>query len=45
MTVDPVDDCTFWYTAQYYNTSSTSGWLTEIRFPFSELHEMNRWHT
>jgi hypothetical protein len=36
MTVDPVDDCTFWYTNQYYLTSSQSGWKTEIasfRFP------------
>lgn len=36
MTVDPVDDCTFWYTNQYYATSSQSGWSTEIasfRFP------------
>lgn len=36
MTVDPVDDCTFWYTNQYYLTSSQSGWTTQIasfRFP------------
>ena len=36
MTVDPVDDCTFWYTGQYYATSSTAGWKTQIasfRFP------------
>jgi hypothetical protein len=36
MTVDPVDDCTFWYTNQYYATSSQSGWKTQIgsfRFP------------
>jgi hypothetical protein len=36
MTVDPVDDCTFWYTQEYYATSSTSGWQTRIgafRFP------------
>jgi hypothetical protein len=30
MYVDPVDDCTFFYTAQYYATSSLSGWLTNI---------------
>ena len=36
LSVDPVDDCTFWLTAQYYATSSQSGWKTEItsfRFP------------
>ncbi|HTS35842.1 MAG TPA: hypothetical protein VMH04_09235 [Candidatus Solibacter sp.] len=36
MTVDPVDDCTFYYTTQYYATSSQSGWKTQInsfRFP------------
>jgi hypothetical protein len=36
MTLDPVDDCTFWYTGQYYATSSQAGWSTEItsfRFP------------
>lgn len=30
MTVDPVDDCTFYYTAQYYATSSEVGWKTQI---------------
>ncbi len=30
MSVDPVDDCTFYYTNQYYATSSQSGWTTEI---------------
>jgi hypothetical protein len=36
MTVDPVDDCTFWYTAPYYATSSLEGWstvITSFRFP------------
>lgn len=36
MALDPVDDCTFWFTGQYYTTTSTSNWLTEItafRFP------------
>jgi len=36
MTVDPVDDCTFWYTAPYYKTSSMEGWstiVTSFRFP------------
>ena len=36
MTVDPVDDCTFWLTAEYYTTSTQAGWTTQIgsfRFP------------
>lgn len=36
MAVDPVDDCTFWYTTEYYNVTSTSGWRTRIgsfKFP------------
>ena len=30
MDVDPVDDCTFWYTTEYYSTSSGAGWRTRI---------------
>ena len=34
MTVDPVDDCTFWYANEYYTAagqaSSTAGWQTRI---------------
>ena len=34
MSVDPVDECTFWYTQEYYSAasqaSSTIGWLTRI---------------
>ena len=31
MTVDPSDDCTFWYTNEYYNAGATSaGWRTHI---------------
>jgi subtilisin-like proprotein convertase family protein len=34
LNVDPVDDCTFWYTSEYYTAasqaSSTVGWLTRI---------------
>ena len=30
MDVDPVDDCTFWYTNEYYKVSSEAGWLTKI---------------
>jgi Carboxypeptidase regulatory-like domain/Divergent InlB B-repeat domain len=36
MSVDPVDDCTFWYTTEYYETTSVSGWQTRIasfKFP------------
>lgn len=30
MAVDPVDDCTFWYTTEYYETTSAAGWRTRI---------------
>ena len=31
LTVDPVDDCTFWYTQEYYAaTSDPTGWRTRI---------------
>ncbi|KAA0249420.1 hypothetical protein FBQ97_12155 [Acidobacteria bacterium ACD] len=30
MTVDPSDDCTFWYTNQYYQTNSSNSWRTRI---------------
>lgn len=36
MAVDPSDDCTFWYTQEYYQTTSLSGWVTRIgsfKFP------------
>jgi hypothetical protein len=36
MTVDPVDDCTFWYTQEYYETNSIFNWRTRIgnfKFP------------
>ncbi len=36
LTVDPTDDCTFWYTQEYYATTSSSGWQTRIgsfKFP------------
>jgi hypothetical protein len=41
MAIDPVDDCTFWYTNEYYTAasqaSSTVGWLTHIgKFKFAE---------
>jgi len=36
MAVDPTDDCTFWYTQEYYATTSNAGWRTRIgsfKFP------------
>ena len=36
MSVDPIDDCTFWYTNMYYDASSGSIWRTRIgsfKFP------------
>lgn len=36
MNIDPTDDCTFWYTTEYYAATSTSGWTTRIssaKFP------------
>jgi len=41
LTVDPSDDCTFWYTTEYYTAAgqaaSTVGWQTRIgRFKFDQ---------
>ncbi|HET7080839.1 MAG TPA: S-layer homology domain-containing protein [Chloroflexia bacterium] len=36
LSVDPVDDCTFWYTQEYYQLSSGARWQTRIgsfKFP------------
>jgi len=36
MSVDPIDDCTFWYTQEYMPTTSSAGWQTRIasfKFP------------
>lgn len=30
MNIDPTDDCTFWYTTEYYPTTSSTGWNTRI---------------
>jgi hypothetical protein len=30
MSIDPVDNFTFWYTQEYYKTSSLNGWSTRI---------------
>ena len=37
MGVDPVDDCTFWYTQQYFSASSGNTWATYVgAFKFSQ---------
>ena len=36
MSVDPTDDCTFWYTQEYYPVTSSGSWFTRVgkfRFP------------
>jgi hypothetical protein len=36
MSVDPADDCTFWYTTEYTSTTSASTWVSRIgsvKFP------------
>jgi len=30
LAVDPVDDCTFWFTTEYYNGVSSAGWRTRV---------------
>jgi hypothetical protein len=30
MNIDPMNDCTFWYTTEYYAATSTSTWSTRI---------------
>ncbi len=30
MSVDPADDCTFWYTNEYYSSGSADSWRTRI---------------
>lgn len=35
MSVDPVDECTFWYTQEYYAATSAASWSTRIgKFTF-----------
>ncbi len=37
LTIDPVDDCTFWYTQEYYSTTSSFNWRTRIgNFKFTQ---------
>ena len=36
LAVDPVDDCTFWFTTEYYKSTSSANWTTRIasfKFP------------
>jgi PKD repeat protein len=30
MSVDPADDCTFWYTQEYYGSNTSSAWRTRV---------------
>jgi hypothetical protein len=39
MTIDPTDDCTFWYTNQYLKTDGKFNWSTRIAsFKFASCH-------
>jgi hypothetical protein len=36
MSIDPTDDCTFWYTQEYYKTTGSFNWNTRVnsfKFP------------
>ena len=42
MTVDPTDDCTFWYTQEYYATTGSFNWATRIgSFKFNSCKRGN----
>ena len=37
--IDPKDDCTFWYTQEYYKTTGSFNWTTRIvSFKFQSCH-------
>lgn len=39
MTIDPTDDCTFWYTQEYIKTTGSFNWATRIAsFKFTNCH-------
>jgi hypothetical protein len=39
MSIDPVDDCTFWYTSEYLTTNGSRNWKTRIAsFKFNACH-------
>ena len=48
MTVDPIDQCTFWYTNEYLKTDGAFNWSTNIasfRFPTSACTSAPAWGT
>ncbi len=43
MVADPADDCTFWYTQEYYGATSDASWQTRVgkfKFPNCTLHTL-----
>ena len=41
MSIDPSDDCTFWYTQEYYKTTGSFNWTTRIAsFKFSSCQTL-----
>jgi hypothetical protein len=39
MAIDPADDCTFWYTQEYYKTTGIANWNTHVTsFKFTTCH-------
>ena len=43
MSVDPYDDCNFWYTNQYYDVADATVWLTRItNFTLTECETINQ---
>ena len=41
LSVDPVQECTFWYTQEYYATTSDRGWKTKIgSFSLPGCHDL-----
>jgi PASTA domain/Divergent InlB B-repeat domain len=43
MVADPTDDCTFWYTQEYYGATSSASWQTRVgkfKFPNCALHTL-----
>jgi len=44
MTIDPVDDCTFWFTTEYHQTDGAFNWNTRIasfKFPGCGVQSCN----
>ena len=42
MSVDPADECTFWYTNEYYQTMSENDWKTAVgRIPCTKKPKGN----